>query len=85
MDPYKILFFPFVSEKSSQLIEENNSLEFVVRRGASKKLIKHAAEQLFEVKVDRVNTRITKEGKRAIIKLNPDYKTEDIATRIGIF
>jgi large subunit ribosomal protein L23 len=85
MDPYKIIFYPFVSEKSTQLIEQNNSLEFIVKRKANKKLIKRAIEELFEVKVDRVNTRITKEGKRAIIKLNPDYKAEDIATRIGIF
>jgi large subunit ribosomal protein L23 len=85
MDPYKIIFYPFVSEKSTQLIEQNNSLEFIVKRKSNKKLIRQAIEELFEVKVERVNIRITKEGKRAIIKLTPDYKAEDIATRIGIF
>jgi ribosomal protein L23 len=40
---------------------------------------------MFDVKVDCVNTRITKTGKHAIVKFKPDFKAEDIGMRIGIF
>ena len=37
MDPYKIIFHPFVTEKTMNIMEKNNSLEFVVRRNSNKK------------------------------------------------
>ena len=40
MDPYDIIFHPYVTEKTMNLMEKNNSLEFVVRRKANKKQIK---------------------------------------------
>jgi large subunit ribosomal protein L23 len=85
MDPYKIIFHPFVTEKTMNFMENNNALEFVVKRDATKKQIKESIERMFEVKVKNVNTRITKKGKHAIVKFMPDYKAEDIGMRIGIF
>ena len=85
MDPYDIIFHPFVTEKTMNLMEKNNSLEFVVKRKSNKKQIKHAIEKMFEVKVQDVNTKITKKGKHAVIKFTPDIKAEDIGMRIGIF
>jgi len=85
MDPYKIIFHPFVTEKTMNFMENNNALEFVVRRDASKTVIKKAIEQMFDVKVKDVNTRITKHGKHAIVKFMPEFKAEDIGMRIGIF
>jgi len=85
MDPYKIIFHPFVTEKTMNFMENNNALEFVVRRDASKTIIKKAIEQMFDVKVKDVNTRITKHGKHAIVKFMPEFKAEDIGMRIGIF
>jgi large subunit ribosomal protein L23 len=66
-------------------MEKNNAIEFVVRRTATKKQIKNAVEEMFEVKVKNVNTRITKNGKHAIVTFMPDFKAEDIGMRIGIF
>jgi large subunit ribosomal protein L23 len=66
-------------------MEKNNALEFVVRRNASKKTIKKAVEELFEVKLANVNTKITKNGKHAIVTFAPEVKAEDIGMRIGIF
>ena len=66
-------------------MERLNRLEFVVRRRATKREIKHAFEELYNVKVDKVNTRICKDGKHAIIKLSEKYSAEEIGTRIGIF
>jgi large subunit ribosomal protein L23 len=85
MDPYKIIFHPYVTEKTMNFMENNNALEFIVKRDASKKLIKKAVEDMFEVKVKDVNTRITKRGKHAIVTFDPEFKAEDIGMRIGIF
>jgi len=85
MDPHKIIYHPFVTEKTMNFMEKNNALEFVVKRDATKKQIKDSIEKMFEVKVKNVNTRITKKGKHAIVKFMPDFKAEDIGMRIGIF
>jgi large subunit ribosomal protein L23 len=85
MDPYSIIFHPYVTEKTMNLMEDNNALEFVVRHTASKKTIKNAVETLFDVEVDNVNTKIAKDGKHAIVRFSPDYDAEDIGMRIGVF
>lgn len=51
MDPYDIIYHPFVTEKTMSFMENNNSLEFVVKRNTNKKIIKKAIEQMFDVKV----------------------------------
>ncbi len=84
-DPYQIVFHPSVTEKTMMLMDRNNSLEFMVRRTASKPEIKAAVEQLFECQVEAVNTRITKDGKRAIVRFGGDTSAEDIGMRIGVF
>jgi large subunit ribosomal protein L23 len=83
--PYSVLLYPHVTEKTMFQMEDHNKLEFVVKRSATKAEIKDAFEELFEVKVDSVNTKITKEGKRAMIKLSKEYSAEDVGMRIGIF
>ncbi len=85
MDPYDIIYHPFVTEKTMNFMEKNNALEFVVKRDAKKQQIKTAVETMFEVKVKDVNTRITKQGKHAIVTFMPEFKAEDIGMRIGIF
>ena len=85
MDPYDIIYHPYVTEKTMNLMEKNNALEFIVKRNANKATVKKAIEKMFEVKVKKVNTRITEEGKHAIVTFMPDFKAEDIGMRIGIF
>jgi large subunit ribosomal protein L23 len=85
MDPYEILYHPFVTEKTMNLMEKNNALEFVVKRRANKTQIKQAVEKMFEVEVKNINTKITKKGKHAIITFTPEFNAEDIGMRIGIF
>jgi large subunit ribosomal protein L23 len=85
MDPYDIIYHPYVTEKTMNFMEKNNALEFVVKRDADKKQIKEAVEKMFEAKVKDINTRITKKGKHAIVKFMPEFKAEDIGMRIGIF
>jgi len=85
MDPYDIIYHPYVTEKTMNFMEKNNALEFVVKRDANKQQIKAAVEKMFEAKVKDVNTRITKKGKHAVVTFMPEFKAEDIGMRIGIF
>jgi len=85
MDPYDIIYHPYVTEKTMNMMEKDNALELVVKRRANKQQIKKAVEKMFEVKVKDVNTRITKKGKHAIVTFMPEFKAEDIGMRIGIF
>jgi large subunit ribosomal protein L23 len=84
-DPYEIILHPYVTEKSMTKIEKENALEFMVKKTANKSEIKKAIERMFDVKVKKVNTKITKYGKHAIVTLMPEYKAEDVGMRIGIF
>jgi len=84
-DPWKILLYPHMSEKSVGLVEKENKIVFIVDRKANKKQIKEAFEKAFNVKVEKVNTVITMAGeKKAYIKLKPEYKAIDIAVRLGM-
>lgn len=84
-DPYEIIFHPFVTEKTMNIMENNNALEFIVKRTANKKIIKKAIEQMFDVKVTSIKTQIKKDGKHAIVRFEPEFNAEDIGMRIGIF
>ncbi len=66
-------------------MEDENKLEFIVDLKASKPQIAEAVEELFEVKVDKVNTRIDRNGKRAVVKFTEEYSAEEIGMRIGVF
>mgnify|MGYP001199852766 FL=1 len=88
-----ILIRPYVTEKSLnymsgtavQKYKDGNKIEFLVHRDASKGDVKTAFEERFEVKVERVWTRIQKDGKHAIIQLAEGYSAEDVGMRIGVF
>ena len=83
--PHKIVLYPYVTEKTMIQMEEENKLEFVVDLKANKIQITDAIEKLFEVEVDKVNTRIDKHGKRATVKFTEEYNAEEIGMRIGVF
>ena len=62
-----------------------NALVFIVDRRATKHEIKHAFEKLYKVKVVKINTLITPQGKKkAFIKLSPEHSALDLATEVGI-
>jgi large subunit ribosomal protein L23 len=61
-DPRDVIIRPVVSEKSYGLLDEN-VYTFIVRPGANKTEIKIAVQQIFNVRVTRVNTA-NRQGKR---------------------
>ena len=84
-DPWQVLHYPHLAEKSMNMVELENKLIFVVRRNAKKEQVKEAVEKGFGVKVLAVNIMITRKGhKKAYIKLAPGYSAADIATRLGM-
>ena len=86
MDSYSIIIKPHVTEKTMNLIDENNEITFVVRRTANKGQIKRAFEELFEEEVAKVNTHINTKGEKvAYIKLVEEEMAEELAVRIGVF
>ncbi|MFW6410345.1 MAG: 50S ribosomal protein L23 [Halanaerobiales bacterium] len=55
-DPRDIIIAPLISENSMDLIEENNTYTFKVAKKANKIEIRKALEEIFNVKVIKVNT-----------------------------
>ena len=85
MDPHKIIKYPVSTEKAVRLMESDNKLIFVVDRKSNKQEIKKALEELFKIKITKINTLITFKGeKRAIVKLSLETPAIDIATQLGM-
>jgi large subunit ribosomal protein L23 len=80
-----VLLYPLMTEKAVSLIETENKITFIVKINSDKRMIKHAFEELYEVKVSDINVVITPRGqKKAYIKLNADHNASDLAIRLGI-
>ena len=85
MDPYEVILYPLMTEAASLMVESENKLVFMVSLKAAKSDVRKAVEEMYEVKVEKVNVLITPEGeKKAFVKLHPDYKAADVAIKIGI-
>jgi len=85
MDPHETILYPLMTEATSRLLENENKLVFITHMKATKKDIKRAVEELYGVKVQKVNTVITSKGKKkAFVKLEPEYNATDVAIRLGI-
>lgn len=85
MAEWKALEYPHLTEKSIMLIERANTVVFIVKLKAKKLEIKKEFEKVFEVKVERVNTEVTPDGKKkAYIKLKPEFKASDVAVKLGV-
>ena len=86
MNPFDVIMHPDVTEKSMKLLESENKLVFAVSLKSNKNHIKSAVETLYEVKVTDVNTLVNPKGiKKAYVQLAPEFKAEEVATKVGIF
>lgn len=83
--PYQIIKFPLSTEKSIQQIEFDNKLAFVVDSRATKEQIKKAVEELFKVKVARINLQNSFRGeKRAYVRLARGFSASDVSADLGL-
>ena len=90
MNPRDIIKVPIITEKSSDLQQNQNTYTFSVDIRANKTQIKQAIEEIFNVKVEKVNTinvhpktkRVgryagkTNKVKKAIVKLKEGSSIE---------
>ena len=85
--PQDIVKYPLITEAAFNKMDNiyENSLVFIVDKRATKHEIKQAFEKLYKVKVVKVNTLITPQGKKkAFIKLSQEHSALDLATEVGI-
>jgi len=84
-NPWGVLLYPHLAEKSMNMVELENKLVFIVSRKANKNDIKEAVEKGFDIKVANVKTEITTKGlKKAYIRLAEGYEAADVASRLGM-
>lgn len=75
-----------ITQDAVSLIEKENKITFMVDPRATKKDIKRAVEELYGVKVIKVNTLITPLGeKKAYVKLSSETPASELAIKLGIF
>ena len=80
----KVVLYPFMTEKVVRL-GDRNKIAFVVDRRADKGDIKRAIENLYAVKVKKVNTEITPEGrKKAYVELTKEFSAMELANKLGM-
>ncbi|MEK6973077.1 MAG: 50S ribosomal protein L23 [archaeon] len=82
---YDIVLHPLITEKSVNAIEKENKLVFVVNKRSTKKEIREAIEDLYDVKIDSINVVNDMKGrKKAFVRINKKFKANDIAVKLGI-
>lgn len=83
--PMDVIKYPHLTEKSVNMVEEENKLVFVVDEKSTKSQAKWAVEKEFDVTVVGLNIVNDSKGrKRAIVKLSEGDNAVDIATRLGM-
>lgn len=84
MESLQIIKYPLATEKSIRLMESENKLIFVVHDKANRTDVKKAVEDVFKVKVVKVNIYTMKNKKRAYVKFAKDTPAIDLATNLGL-
>jgi large subunit ribosomal protein L23 len=83
-DAQKIIFRPYITERTFDQIARENKICFMVDNKASKTQIANAIEALYEVKVRAVNTMRSLGGKKAFVRLVPEDSATDLASKLGL-
>ncbi len=84
-DPYSTIISPLRTEKGSSLLLLNKYL-FYVNKKANKAEIRRAVEEIYKVKVEKVNT-VTVRGKTKRVRFvegkTPDWKKAIVTLKQG--
>ena len=85
-NPNDIILSPVLTEKSSDMSQAHNKYSFKVSRDSNKKEIGAAVQELFKVKVEKVNT-ISMRGKKKRVRFRegktPDWKKAIVTLKEG--
>lgn len=88
LEPHQVILRPLVTEKGMHRSTRQNAYSFEVHPQATKPIIRHAVETLFNVKVLTVNTQnrkgkrrrnkfrsgMTRDWKKAIVTLDQEHR-----------
>ena len=80
----KIIIRPYVTEKTFAQVENEQKICFIVKRDATKMMIKNAVKALYNENSINVNTARTVYGKKAFVQFESVEKARDLATKIGM-
>jgi len=84
-DPYVVIKAPLSTEKNIRQIESDNKLVFSVHPAATKAHVKRAVEELYKVKVIKVNIDNSFTGvKKAYVKLSKENLASDLSADLGL-
>mgnify|MGYP001609672800 CR=1 FL=1 len=84
-DPYEVIVAPLSTEKNIRQIESDNKLVFSVHPSATKAHVKKAIEELYKVKVVKVNIDNSFTGvKKAYVKLSKENLASDVSADLGL-
>lgn len=80
-----VLLYPLATEKAIGKVDKDNVITYVVALNATKQQVKKEFEEMFGVKVEKVNMFIDpKNNKKAYIKLSKEFKASDIALKLKL-
>jgi large subunit ribosomal protein L23 len=79
-----LIIKPYITEKTFNMIERENTLTFIVAERATKNQIKEALAMLYESQVIEVNTSRTSQGKKAHMKFKELEGARNLATTLGL-
>ena len=80
----KIIVRPYVTEKTFAQVENEQKFCFIVKRDATKMMIKNAIKALYNENSININTARTVYGKKAFVQFESVEKARDLATKIGM-
>ncbi|KAK1650616.1 hypothetical protein QYE76_068421 [Lolium multiflorum] len=79
LGPHEVLKYPVLTEATVRDVERQNMLVIIVDVRADKGEIKAAVQDIFGVKVKKVNTLIRSDGKKkAFVQLTQGYNAADV-------
>jgi len=79
------MIYPVATEKAINLISKKNTLSFIVEKDMTKAQIKKEIEEMYVVKVEKVNVIHTFQGKKkALVKLAKESNAMDVASKLKI-
>ena len=85
LEKFDVLLYPLITEKAVNMIESENKLSFIVGKKATKQQIREALESAYAIKIDSVKVLNDMKGrKKAIVKVNRQFKADEIATKLGV-
>lgn len=85
LDDHQVIKYPLTTESAMKMIENDNTIVFIVDVRANKPKIKAAVQKTYEIQAAKINTLVRPDGlKKAYVRLTSDNDALDVASKIGI-